>query len=112
MRLLMRLASLFLILANVSCGSMRVADVNAFVTLPYSEDGFGITLVSRKETRIPKEQWDVQKKKGIIFLSEDYKVLRQTTLINCQYHECKQIMGAFDELFLRLDEALQKIPVP
>lgn len=88
---------------------MKVADFQANITLPASEDCFGITVISKKETRLPKEQCEQFKKRAIFIDSENYKLIRKTTLINCQYKECKQIMGAFDELFLSIDSALQKV---
>lgn len=37
-------------------------------------------------------------------------MLRRDIQKNCQYNQCKEITGAFDELFLRIDEALRLIP--
>jgi hypothetical protein len=91
---------------------MKVPDFQANITLPASGDCFGITTLTRKETRLPKEQCDEFKKRAIFIDSENYKLIKKTTLINCQYKECKQIQGAFDDLFLAIDGALQKIPTP
>lgn len=89
---------------------MDVADFRAHITLPASEDGYGINVISKKEVRIPKAEWDQLKKRGVILLSDDYKLLRQSIQKNCQTFKCKQIVGAFDGLFLSIDEALQQIP--
>lgn len=91
---------------------MEVADFKVGVTLPASEDCFFINVVSKKETRYPADQCAQMKKRGLVILSEDYKILRQSVQKNCQMHQCKQLVGAFDELFIQIDKGLQLVPLP
>lgn len=102
------LASVSLLLFS-GCATYQVPDFKAYLTLPASEDGFGISTISRKEVRIPKAQWNELKKRGIVLLSEDYAVLKKSIRQNCSMRQCTQLIGYFDELFLTLDGALNKV---
>lgn len=64
-----------------------------------------------KETRLPFDSAECQTKKmkSVWLDYESYKMLKKDILTNCQYAKCKQITGAFDDLFLALDSALQKV---
>lgn len=99
---------LCLILA--SCGSMEIADIGPMVTLPASGDCYQVTVLTRKKTRYPKAKCDDIKKRGIILTSEDWKKQRVSIEKNCQLQKCKQLVGAFDSLFLIIDQSLQKLP--
>lgn len=96
----------------VSCATTEIPDVNAYVTLPYSGDGYSISTVSHKRNRIPAAEWELKRKKGIILLSEDWQKLKFTLSKNCMVQKCKQAIGALDTLFIAIDEALQQIPAP
>ncbi len=80
--------------------------------LPASEDCYGFRVMSRKETRYPKEQCAEIIKRAVFLTSENYQMLRGDVQSNCQFDQCKQITGAFDGLFLAIDRGLQKVPIP
>lgn len=82
------------------------------VTLPASGDCYQVTVLSHKKTRYPKDQCEEIKKRAIIITSEDWKKQKISIKKNCQHAECTQLVGAFDELFLTIDEALKKVPPP
>ncbi len=103
------LIALSLILIS-SCGTMEIADIGPMVTLPASGDCYRVTVLSIQKTRIPKEQCDEIKKRGVVLTSEDWKKQKVSIQKNCQVQKCKQLIGVFDSLFLTIDEALQKIP--
>lgn len=90
---------------------VEIPDITPRITLPASGDGFGITTVTRKESRIPKEKWAEMQKRGIILLSDDWAKLKFTLLKNCLTNECKQTVGALDGLFYAIDDALKTIQV-
>lgn len=90
---------------------MELADFNVFTTLPASGDCYGISVITQQRTRIPKAECDEKKKMSVILFYDDYRMLKFANLKNCQFNECKQIEGAFDQLFLGMDKALQKIPL-
>jgi hypothetical protein len=100
--------SILLIFFLFGCASVEIPDFKAHITLPASGDGYWIKTVSPNEGRIPKEQWDKIRKRGIILLSDDWKILRYTLLKNCLTISCKQAVGSFDGLFYTLDQALTK----
>lgn len=113
MQLLKQLTKLFLMVASLSlsgCGSFQIADIGPMVTLPGSGDCYQVTVLTNKKTRFPKVQCDDIKRRGIILTSEDWQKQRFSIQKNCQILECKQLIGAFDELFLTIDNALKHIP--
>lgn len=111
MRLSLLLIGLSLIL-NVSCANLEIADIGPIVQLPASKDCYKVTVISRIKTRIPAEQCEHIRQRAIFITSEDWKKQRISIQKNCQFKECKQLVGAFDDLFLTIDGALDKIPLP
>lgn len=99
-------------LLSSACASFKVSDWQASVTLPASGDCYSFNVVSGIETRLPHDSIECKNKKlkSVWIDYENYKKLRSDILRNCQMAKCKEITGAFDELFLTLDEVLQKIP--
>lgn len=81
------------------------------VTLPASGDCYQVTVLTQIKNRYPKAQCDEIKARGIIITSEDWKKQRISIQKNCQHTQCKQLIGAFDELFLAIDGALDKLPL-
>ena len=97
---------------SLSCSSFQTSDWQASITLPASLDCYSFNVMSGKETRLfADDPRCIEKKVRSVYLDfESYKMLRKDIQKNCQYDQCKQIMGAFDGLFLTIDAALQKIP--
>ena len=106
------LVSLLLSVIISSCTTFKVSDWQASITLPATGDCYSFNVVSGKETRLPSDSKECidKKQKSVWIDSENYKILRRDILKNCQMAKCKEITGAFDELFLTLDQVLQKIP--
>jgi hypothetical protein len=109
MTVLLQLSASSLVLAG--CASVEIPDFKAHITLPASGDGYWVKTVSTDEGRIPKEQWDITRRRGIVILSEDWKILRFSLMKNCLTMKCKQAVGAFDDLFYTLDGTLKKLPI-
>ncbi len=95
-----------------SCATLEVPDFRGYVVLPASGSCFGINVVSGLETEIPSVQCEDIVKRSIHIDSENWKVLRASIQRNCQHFQCTQLVGAFDGLFLALDQALDTIPTP
>lgn len=93
-----------------ACGTFQIADIGPMVTLPASGDCYQVTVLTHKKTRFPKAQCDDIKRRGVVLTSEDWQKQRFSIQKNCQLAQCKQLIGAFDELFLTIDKALQKMP--
>lgn len=113
MQLWKRLMTPFLMVVSLAlsgCGTFQIADIAPKVTLPYSGDCYEITVLSHKKKRTPKAQCDEIKRRGIVITLEDWQKQRLSIQKNCQLAQCKQLVGAFDELFLTIDKALQKLP--
>lgn len=109
-RLTIGLSLLCASLLTSACASVELPDIKAYVTLPASEDGYGVSTLSRKEVRIPKAEWEQKRKRGIILFSEDWEKLKFTLIKNCVALQCKQTVGALDGLFYSIDDALKKLP--
>lgn len=94
------------------CASFKVSDWEASVTLPASNDCYSFAVVSGKETRLDADSIECKTKKikSVWIDYENYIKLRSDILRNCQMAKCKEITGAFDELFLTIDEVLQRLP--
>ncbi len=105
---------LSVILSLSSCASFKASDWKASVTLPASLDCYSFAVMSGKETRLPAESPECQylKLHSVWIDSESYKMLKKDIQGNCRTAQCAQITGAFDELFLTIDRAVQKIPLP
>lgn len=92
-----------------SCANMEVADIRPIITLPASKNCFAKNVISLKEAIIPRAECDEMKKRGIFLTREDWKKQKVSILKNCQLKKCKQIVGVFDDLFITIDAALDKI---
>lgn len=103
------LGSLLLSCSISACATVEVPNFRAYVTLPASGDGFGVKTVTREEVTIPKKEWDEKRQRGIVILSEDWKILKLTVRKNCITNKCKQAVGALDGLFFAIDKALKKV---
>lgn len=116
MRLSKRLTKPFLMVVSLlslsGCAGFQIADIGPMVTLPASGDCYQVTVLSQKKTRYQKAQCDEIKKRGIVLTSEDWQKQRFSIQKNCQLAQCKQLIGVFDDLFLTIDSALQKMPKP
>lgn len=111
MQLLKQLMKLSLTASLLSsCSQFQIADIGPMVTLPASGDCYQVTVLTHKKTRYPKEQCDQIKRRGVILTSEDWNKQKFSIQKNCQLQQCKQLVGAFDELFIVIDSALQKVP--
>jgi hypothetical protein len=111
MKFVMLLASLFLTFALSSCTTMEIADISPGVTLPASQGCFRISVLTLKEQELPELECIELKKRSLFITSEDWKKQRIAIQKNCQMQQCKQLVGAFDQLFLTIDKALLKLPL-
>jgi hypothetical protein len=89
---------------------MQIHDFKAGVTLPYSEDCYFKYVLSPNNIRYEKMDCEGIKKRSLIITSDDWQIIRKNFQENCQALECQQIVGQFDQLFLVIDQGLQKIP--
>jgi len=107
-RSLMLLISLW-ILAGPSCSSVEIPDIAPEITLPASGDCYSMTTLSHKVTRYTKDICVERSKRAIKIYSEDWQKLKIVLLKNCITNRCKQSVGALDDLFKSLDNALVKV---
>lgn len=77
--------------------------------MPYSGNCFFVNAVDGKTREYPAPECEKMRRKGLIVLSEDWKIIREILQINCQMTQCKQLVGQFDSLFLVLDEAAEQV---
>lgn len=103
---------LFTTAVELGCSSFQASDWKAAIILPASGDCYRFAVMSGTEDRFAadSEKCIAIKQRGIILDSENYLLLRRDILKNCQFYQCTQIVGAFDDLFLTLDRAARRIP--
>lgn len=92
-----------------ACASMQIQDIRPTVRLPASGDCYGVTVLSHMSYRTPKRQCDDFMKRAICLSQADWQKQRYDVQKNCQLASCKQLIGAFDNLFLTLDAAAKEI---
>lgn len=105
----LRKLSVVLLVWLSGCATVEIPNFRAFVTLPASEEGFGVYTVSREEVVIPPKIWVQERKRGIVILPEDWAILKKTVRKNCIVNKCEQAVGALDGLFLAIDHALKQV---
>lgn len=106
--LLLPVSFLFLL---ASCTSLEMANIEPKVTLPASQNCYAVEVLTKKERIIPKAECDEIKKRAIFITSEDWKKLRGTNQKNCiRSRKCVEIRGAFDSLFMVIDEGFRQLP--
>lgn len=110
LKLLVKLCLTVSLLVLSSCGHMQIQDVRPTIRLPGSGDCFGVHVLSHKEVRLPKIQCDEFMKRGVFFSVEDWQKQRYDIQKNCQLAQCKKLVGAFDQLFLVIDQYSKKLP--
>lgn len=103
---------MLLVASTSSCAHYQTSDWQANITLPATLDCYGFNVMSGKETRLPAEAkaCEIKKLKSVWIDYENYKILRGDVQKNCQLNQCTQMIGAFDNLFLKMDAALGQIP--
>lgn len=101
-----------LFLLTTGCQTYQIKDFKAGVTLPYSEACYFKYVMSKRSEEYPKRKCEEIKKRSLIITSDDWKVIRENFQSNCALVQCKQLVGKFDQLFLSIDSALSKVPVP
>lgn len=106
MRLLILICFLFFV---VSCATIDVPNIKAWVELPGSKQGFAVETVTKKEHLMNEIEWAEKRKGAIHLFSEDWAVLKQTIRKNCIVNKCEQAVGALDGLFLAIDHALKQV---
>lgn len=104
-------ALLFCLLSLSNCATYQLSDWQASITLPASQDCYSFNILSGRETRLKAADPKCisRKLKSVWIDSESYMMLRRDIQKNCQLNKCKQITGAFDVLFFKMDQALIKI---
>lgn len=98
-----------MIFAGPSCTTVEIPNLYPEITLPASGDCYARGTLDRKKIRIPKAECEKRSKRAIKLYSEDWHQLRYILLKNCIMNQCKQTVGALDELFQTLDDAAARI---
>lgn len=110
MTTLFKLLAVSFLFSLEGCSSFSLHDFNGGVILPYSGDCFQIGVVTRQETRTPAPQCQAMVSRAVFLTSADWKILRADIQTNCQFAQCRQLVGQFDQLFLTIDQDLDLIP--
>lgn len=110
-KLLVVISLLIHAVALSGCAGMVIQEFKAGVELPYSGNCFFVNAVDGREYEYDAPTCERMRKRGLIVLSEDWKVIRKILQTNCQLTKCRELEGRFDALFLVIDEAAKKLPL-
>lgn len=95
----------------LACAQVEIPDLDPFIRLPASKDCYSKTTVSRQSKRIlAGPECEDMIDRSVHLSSDAWAKLRVTLIKNCLTNECKQTVGALDELFITIDNALKNIP--
>lgn len=95
-----------------ACAMYRASDFPLTVQLPGSKECVDLYVMSGREVRYSQADCEKKIQRSVHLSSEAWKLVRSDIQANCQLANCAQIQGAADGLFLSLDQALQKTPLP
>lgn len=96
-----------LLLSSCSTTDLKKVDICPWIELPGSGDGYCKTMISHKKKRMPKDEFAIYRKRLMGLSSKDFAKVKKAFLKHCISSQCKQTVGAFDELFLTIDKAAQ-----
>lgn len=99
------ISMILLTLSLTGCASIAIPDLHPEITLPGSLDCYSKSTLSRETYRIPASRCAERSKLAIKLYSNDWQILRVALLKNCLTNQCKQSVGALDELFEVLDKS-------
>jgi hypothetical protein len=94
------------------CQTFRTSDYPLIIRLPASRECYEFKVMSHAEKRYPEKECDEIISRAIFITSETWRLMRGDIQANCQNAKCEQVRGAADGLFITVDEALQKVPIP
>jgi hypothetical protein len=80
------------------------------VTLPYSRNCRFKNVVTKETRETDPNTCDQIKARSLILTPEAWNVIRGDIQSNCVASQCTLIRTKIDELFLTIDQGLQKLP--
>ncbi len=101
---------LALLLILSGCAGMQISDYPLTIKLPASGDCFTYSALSKKQVRIGSVACEAKLAKSIHIDSSTWALMKKDIQTNCQNTKCTQLTGAFDSVFIAIDQALQQIP--
>lgn len=100
-----------LILAPLlACKTYQVHPFELGITEPYSEKCHFKNVITKATRELDVPACEEIKKRSLILTSDAWKVIRTDIQSNCAQQQCVELKGRIDQIFLDIDQGLQKIP--
>lgn len=93
-----------------ACQTYQIHPFEIGVTLPYSGACHFKNVVTGETHDEEPNQCERIKRRSLILTSDAWRVIRTDIQANCAQQQCVELKGKLDQLFLTVDQGLQKIP--
>lgn len=93
-----------------ACQTYQIHPFEIGITLPYSGACRFKNVVTGVTYEVEPNQCDRLKRRSLILTSDAWRVIRTDIQANCAQQQCVELQGKLDQLFLTVDQSLQKIP--
>lgn len=97
------------LLLLTGCASVKIPDFNVYATLPASQDGVRVNVISGEYVRIPREEWKKLERRTVKLMPEDYAVIKKAFYNQCVQFKCDQELDLISHVFENIDEGLGKL---
>ncbi len=92
------------------CQTFQVHPCEIGITLPYSGACRFKNVVTESTREVDPNTCEDLKRRSLILTSDAWTVIRNDIQTNCAAQQCAELTGKFDQLFLQIDQGLQKVP--
>ncbi len=92
------------------CQSFQVHPFEVGITLPYSGDCRFKNVMTGEVHEVDSNTCDGIKRRSMILTSDAWRVIRTDIQNNCAQSQCVELKGKLDDIFLTIDEGLNKVP--
>ncbi len=99
-----------LTLGLVACQAFQVHPFEVGITLPYSGDCRFKNVLTGAVREVSSDVCDGIKRRSMILTSEAWRVIRTDIQNNCAANQCIELRGKVDDIFLAIDQGLNKVP--
>lgn len=94
----------------LGCQQFQLHPFELGITLPYSGACHFKNVVTRETRELDPVACEEIKRRSLILTSEAWRVIRTDIQNNCAQTQCIELTGKLDNLFLTIDQGLNKIP--
>jgi hypothetical protein len=94
----------------LGCQTYQVHPFEVGITLPYSQKCRFKNVVTKDVRELDPAACEDMKMRSLILTSEAWHTIRNDIQSNCALQQCAELTGKLDQIFLDIDQGLDKIP--